>query len=171
MQQASGIKPSELKKMVDMLQVRWQSLLPSSGRAGPGGAESSGKGEGRASRVWDCHYTGTMRKHRGEAVPWHTLLPLPANWLNPAKWILFFWPQPPALSNGQPEAVPLLLAASYIMAWRPFLITVSAQPHPGWIETHRHSRISALRPEAKDTQLSSGKEDSRDVVLLMEWEQ
>lgn len=49
-------------------------------------------------------------------------------------------------------------------------MSLSAQPGPGRMEAQRHSRISALGPEAKDTQLSPGK-DSRDVVLLMEWEQ
>lgn len=41
MQQASGIKPSELKKMVDMLQVRWQSLHPAvaEGALGEQGAQ------------------------------------------------------------------------------------------------------------------------------------
>lgn len=41
MQQASGIKPSELKKMVDMLQVRWQSLHPAvaEGTLGKQGAQ------------------------------------------------------------------------------------------------------------------------------------
>lgn len=44
-------------------------------------------------------------------------------------------------------------------------MSLSAQPGPGWMETHRHSRISALGPNAKDTWLFPGK------VILMEWEQ
>jgi len=99
MQQASGIKPSELKKMVDMLQVKWQSLHPAVAEWVLGGAESSGKGEGRASRGCGFHHTDTRRKHRGEAVPHHMLLALPANLLNPARWSLLFWPQLPALSK------------------------------------------------------------------------
>lgn len=49
-------------------------------------------------------------------------------------------------------------------------MSLSAQPGPGRMEAQRHSTISALGPEAKDTRLSPGKA-SRDVVLLMEWEQ
>lgn len=167
MQQASGIKPSELKKMVDMLQVRWRSLCPAVAEWALGEQRSQGRvkaglaGFGIATTL--APQESTMERH--------TLLPLPANWQNPARWILFFWPQLPALSNGQPEAVPPLLAASYSTAWRPFLTSLSAQPGPGWTETHRHSRISALGPAAKDTQPSPEKDDSRDVVLLMEWVQ
>lgn len=44
-------------------------------------------------------------------------------------------------------------------------MSLSAQPGPGWMETHRHSRISALGPNAKYTWLFPGK------IILMEWEQ
>lgn len=43
MQQASGIKPSELKKMVDMLQVRWQSLRPAGAERVPGDQRAQGR--------------------------------------------------------------------------------------------------------------------------------
>lgn len=105
MQQASGIKPSELKKMVDMLQVRWQSLHPA---VAEGTLEKQGA-QRREAAVWDCHHAGTLRKHHREAVPQHPLPALPVNWLNPAK---FFLPHLPAFSNALPEGVLPILAAS-----------------------------------------------------------
>lgn len=80
--------------------------------------EQRAQGRVKAELAWFgiATNTGNTREHCGEAVPHHMLLSLPANWLSPARWILFSWSQLPVLSTGQPEAVPPLLAASYNMA-------------------------------------------------------
>lgn len=136
----------------------------SSGRVGPGGAESSEKGEGRASRVRDCHHAGTMRTHHGEAVPWNTLLPLLANWLNPARWILFFWPQQTVLSNGQKQYHHPL---QHPTAWPGGLSSSPSQPSPVKAG-QRLTGTPGFLPLDKRPELSPGKKDTRDVTLLMQ---